>query len=58
MGQVAPRLGDYTFDDMKYAGGGGIRFRFNRRDRLNIRLDYGVGSGGNSGIIFAVGEAF
>ncbi|UPL49541.1 BamA/TamA family outer membrane protein [Hymenobacter sublimis] len=58
VGQVAPRLGDYTFDDMKYAGGGGIRFRFNRRDRLNIRLDYGVGSGGNSGIIFAVGEAF
>ncbi|GAB3286393.1 BamA/TamA family outer membrane protein [Hymenobacter tenuis] len=58
LGQVAPRLGDYTFEDTKIAGGGGLRFRFNRRDRLNIRLDYGVGSGGNSGIIFAVGEAF
>ncbi|MBX0292466.1 outer membrane protein assembly factor [Hymenobacter sp. HSC-4F20] len=57
-GQVAPRLGDYKVDEMKYAGGVGARFRFNRRDRLNIRLDYGVGSGGNSGIIFAVGEAF
>ncbi|WP_157541742.1 BamA/TamA family outer membrane protein [Hymenobacter aerophilus] len=58
VGQVAPALDDYTFDGLRYAGGVGARFRFNRRDRLNIRLDYGVGSGGNSGIIFAVGEAF
>ncbi|SET84125.1 BamA/TamA family outer membrane protein [Hymenobacter actinosclerus] len=58
VGQVAPNIDDYKFDAMRYAGGVGARFRFNRRDRLNIRLDYGVGSGGNSGIIFAVGEAF
>lgn len=58
VGQVAPRLGDYKLDEMKYAGGVGARFRLNRRDRVNVRLDYGVGSGGNSGIIFAVGEAF
>ncbi|MCA8832829.1 BamA/TamA family outer membrane protein [Hymenobacter pini] len=58
VGEVAPALSDYTFDGLKFAGGAGARFRFNRRDRLNIRLDYGVGSGGNSGIIFAVGEAF
>ncbi|WP_190242750.1 BamA/TamA family outer membrane protein [Hymenobacter lapidiphilus] len=58
VGQVAPNLDDYTIDGLRYAGGAGIRFRFNRLDRLNIRLDYGVGSGGNSGIIFAVGEAF
>ncbi|MBO3271371.1 BamA/TamA family outer membrane protein [Hymenobacter defluvii] len=57
-GQVGYDLNDYTFDGTKLAGGVGARFRFNRRDRLNIRLDYGVGSGGNSGIIFAVGEAF
>jgi hypothetical protein len=58
LGQVGAKLSDYSFDDTKLAGGAGLRFRFNRRDRLNIRLDYGVGSGGNSGIIFAVGEAF
>ena len=57
-GQVGYNISDYSFDGIKLAGGGGLRFRFNRRDRLNIRLDYGVGSGGNSGIIFAVGEAF
>ncbi|QDA59616.1 BamA/TamA family outer membrane protein [Hymenobacter jejuensis] len=58
VGQVGYKLSDYSFDGTKFAGGVGARFRFNRRDRLNIRLDYGVGSGGNSGIIFAVGEAF
>ncbi|SHL20412.1 BamA/TamA family outer membrane protein [Hymenobacter psychrotolerans] len=58
VGQVGYNLSDYSFDGTKFAGGLGARFRFNRRDRLNIRLDYGVGSGGNSGIIFAVGEAF
>ncbi|WP_324672922.1 BamA/TamA family outer membrane protein [Hymenobacter sp. GOD-10R] len=58
VGQVGYKISDYTFDGTKIAGGLGARFRFNRRDRLNIRLDYGVGSGGNSGIIFAVGEAF
>jgi len=58
VGQVGYKVSDYTFDGTKVAGGLGARFRFNRRDRLNIRLDYGVGSGGNSGIIFAVGEAF
>jgi outer membrane protein assembly factor BamA len=58
LGQVAYDVADYTFNGTKLAGGAGIRFHFNRRDRLNIRLDYGVGSGGNSGVIFAVGEAF
>ena len=58
LGQVGYNLSDYTFKGTKVAAGAGARFRFNRRDRLNIRLDYGVGSGGNSGIIFAVGEAF
>lgn len=57
-GQVGYNLKDYSFDGTKLAGGVGARFRLNRRDRLNIRLDYGVGSGGNSGVIFAVGEAF
>ena len=57
-GQVGYNLSDYSFGGIKLAGGGGLRFRFNRRDRLNVRLDYGVGSGGNSGVIFAVGEAF
>jgi outer membrane translocation and assembly module TamA len=57
-GQVGYKLSDYTFDGTKFAGGGGLRFRFNRRDRLNIRLDYAGGTDTPPSIYFAVGEAF
>jgi outer membrane protein assembly factor BamA len=57
-GQVGYKLSDYTFDGTKFAGGAGLRFRFNRRDRLNIRLDYAGGTDTAPSIYFAVGEAF
>ncbi|WP_400194190.1 BamA/TamA family outer membrane protein [Hymenobacter sp. B81] len=57
-GQVAPRLRDMGLGEFNYAAGGGLRFQFNRRDRINIRFDYGVGSGGSSGLYFGVNEAF
>lgn len=44
-------------NDLKYAGGLGLRFNVVRRDHLNLRLDYAVGQG-SSGIYFTVGEAF
>ncbi|WP_375417870.1 BamA/TamA family outer membrane protein [uncultured Hymenobacter sp.] len=58
VGQVAEALDGFAFDGVKAAGGGGIRFNFIRRDRINLRLDYAVGTGGSSGIYFAIGEAF
>ncbi|WP_345073145.1 BamA/TamA family outer membrane protein [Hymenobacter fastidiosus] len=58
VGEVANQFDDFSFGGVKFAAGVGGRFRFNRRDRLNLRFDYGVGSGGNSGVYFAVGEAF
>lgn len=58
VGQVGNTLGDFDEGRLKVAGGAGLRFRFNRRDRLNVRLDYGVGSGKSSGIYFSIGEAF
>ncbi|KAA9325288.1 BamA/TamA family outer membrane protein [Hymenobacter busanensis] len=58
VGQVAPRFRDFGLSDFNYAAGGGLRFQFNRRDRINIRFDYGVGSGGSSGLYFGVNEAF
>jgi hypothetical protein len=58
VGEVANQLNDFSFRGTKFAAGVGGRFRFNRRDRLNMRLDYGIGSGNSSGIYFSVGEAF
>ena len=58
VGQVANGIEDFNFSGTKTAGGAGVRFNFIRRDRVNLRLDYAVGSGGASGIYFAIGEAF
>ncbi len=58
LGQVGNTLSDFGRGGIKAAGGAGLRFRFNRRDRLNVRLDYGVGRGGSSGVYFSIGEAF
>ncbi|WP_375418185.1 BamA/TamA family outer membrane protein [uncultured Hymenobacter sp.] len=61
LGQVGNTLGELAGagrGGVKAAGGAGLRFRFNRRDRLNVRLDYGVGRGGSSGVYFSIGEAF
>jgi hypothetical protein len=58
VGQVGNTLGDFDQGGLKVAGGAGLRFRFNRLDRLNVRLDYGVGTGKSSGVYFGIGEAF
>ncbi len=42
---------------LKAAYGGGLRFTINRRDHLNIRLDYGLGRQ-SSGFYLTIGEAF
>lgn len=46
------------FDHPRVAGGLGLRFTFNRRERLNVRADYGIGQGGSGGFYFSIGEAF
>lgn len=58
VGQVGDALNNFGQGGLKVAGGAGLRFQFNRRDRLNARLDYGVGRGGSSGVYFSIGEAF
>jgi outer membrane protein assembly factor BamA len=58
VGQVGNTLADFDEGGLKYTGGAGLRFKFNRRDRLNIRFDYGVGRDGSTGFYFSFGEAF
>lgn len=38
--------------------GAGLRFLIDRKDNTNLRLDYAIGSGGNSGFYIAFGESF
>lgn len=56
IGDVGYTLAD--FGHPKAAGGAGLRFQFNRRERLNVRADYGIGQSGSSGFYFSIGEAF
>ncbi len=40
-------------------GGAGLRIEFDRRQKLHLRIDYGIGEGeGNSGVYITLGEAF
>ena len=56
-GDVAPTLGDLDAGSLKTVVGAGLRYALSPTDRLNIRLDFGGGSG-TSGTYVTVGEAF
>jgi hypothetical protein len=56
-GQVAPRLAALHGGGFKPAGGLGLRYAWDRRERINLRLDVASGRG-TSGAYFSVGEAF
>jgi outer membrane protein assembly factor BamA len=58
VGDVAPELTKFTFNDLKYSYGFGLRFLFNKEEKVNLRVDLGFGIDGNSGIYFGIEEAF
>jgi outer membrane protein assembly factor BamA len=55
--QVADRIGRFSFDQFWVAGGVGVRFALNPEERINLRLDYGVGKN-SSGLYITITEAF
>lgn len=57
-GDVAPSLGNYRFDELKYVVGLGGRFQALKREKLNLRLDGGIGRGGQYAFYLSVKEAF
>jgi hypothetical protein len=57
-GAVAPEFSQLRIADLHFSGGGGVRFSLAPRDRLNVRLDFGYGGGGASGMYIGVTEAF
>jgi outer membrane protein assembly factor BamA len=58
VGDVAPELTKFTLKGLKYSYGLGIRFLFNKEEKVNLRMDIGFGNDGNSGIYFGIEEAF
>jgi outer membrane protein assembly factor BamA len=58
-GDVGSTFTDYSLTNLKYAAGAGLRFALNKNEKLNLRLDYGIGQGNNNhGLYFQLGEAF
>lgn len=58
LGNVGSSLSEIGFKDLKYSAGTGLRFALDKKEKLNLRLDYGLGRGGNNGFYFQLGEAF
>ncbi len=58
MGNVSSSILNYKFNTMKYRGGIGFRYLFNKKQKVNLRMDIGFGSDGNHGIYFGIQEAF
>ena len=57
VGDVAEKVGQFDLGNLKYSYGLGVRFIFDQKQILNIRLDFGFGNG-TSGFYFTAAEAF
>ncbi|MEM9856010.1 MAG: BamA/TamA family outer membrane protein [Bacteroidota bacterium] len=57
LGDVQPDIESFNFSDLKYSLGFGLRFLLEKREKLNLRFDWGFGKGNNN-YYFNVGEAF
>ncbi|HEY4334311.1 MAG TPA: BamA/TamA family outer membrane protein [Puia sp.] len=58
VGNVGPDLDYINFHHFKYSYGGGLRFALNQKEKLNLRLDYGIAKGSSQGFYLQLGEAF
>ncbi|HPR63167.1 MAG TPA: BamA/TamA family outer membrane protein [Thermoanaerobaculia bacterium] len=56
-GRVGEDPGDLFSGDLKIAGGGGVRYMVNRKERMYLRLDVGF-SEDDTGVYLSIGEAF
>ena len=57
-GTVGNTFSDYSLSDLKFSYGAGLRIALDKREKLNLRLDYGIGQGKNNGFYLQLGEAF
>jgi hypothetical protein len=58
IGDVSNNLLEYQFVNLKYSLGTGLRYMFNKDQKVNLRKDIGFGNDGNRGIYFGIQEAF
>jgi len=52
------KISNFNFINTKLNYGLGLRFIVDKHDKTNLRLDYAIGDGGNSGFYISFGESF
>lgn len=57
VGAVENRIVDFDADDIRYTVGAGLRFRLTKEEKVNLRIDAGVGKD-TFGFYVTIGEAF
>lgn len=57
LGDVFEQKDDLETQSLKYSLGGGVRVALDAKEKINLRVDYGVGKG-NTGVYVSVTEAF
>jgi len=56
-GEVSNHFSEIAFANLHYSGGGGVRLMVSKSEKLNLRLDYGIGKN-SSGLYVILKEAF
>lgn len=56
-GQVGRTIDDFGFNELHYSYGGGLRLMVQKKEKLNLRVDFGFGEN-SSGIYVILKEAF
>ena len=56
-GSIADAMNHFDINQTKPSYGGGLRFKINRKENVNVRVDYGLGNG-QQNIYFFIAEAF
>lgn len=58
LSNIYDRFSSFSIGETKPNYGAGIRFLIDRKQDINLRLDYAVGENGNNGFYVSFGEAF
>ncbi|WP_367278091.1 BamA/TamA family outer membrane protein [uncultured Algibacter sp.] len=58
IGDVGEEIINLNIGELKYSYGGGLRYLFNKKEKVNFRMDVGIGKDGNTGIYFGIEESF
>ena len=58
VGDVSDRIGNFQLHTMKFGFGFGLRYMVLPEAKINLRIDFGIGTYDNSSLTFMAGDAF